>query len=107
MKRAMTKATDISAAVRAAVADRDGGRCIMPDCGNTGFANAHFIPRSHGGLGIEENIVTLCPACHHDYDHTDMRKYMGNMIRQYLDSFYPDFSDEDRIYHKYPKELRV
>ena len=31
--------------------------------------NAHYIARSHGGLGIEENIVTLCMKCHNNYDN--------------------------------------
>lgn len=107
MKKAMTKATDISREVKQAVAERDGGICIIPGCGCAGTPNAHYIPRSQGGLGIEENIVTLCPACHHDYDHTGMRRHHGQIIKIYLDGFYPGFPDEDRIYHRYPKELRV
>ena len=31
--------------------------------------NAHYISRAHGGLGIEENIVTLCLDCHNNYDN--------------------------------------
>lgn len=58
-------------------------------------------------LGIVENGVTLCRACHHDYDHTGMRRHHGQIIKMYLDGFYPDFPDEDRVYHKLPKELRL
>ena len=29
----------------------------------------HILLRGHsGGLGIEENIVTLCPECHYQED---------------------------------------
>ena len=31
-------------------------------------ACAHYIARAHGGLGIEENIVTLCDDCHRSMD---------------------------------------
>ena len=42
------------------VLERDG-RCVI--CGaNDGQPVAHIVARSHGGLGIPENIVTLCPG---------------------------------------------
>ena len=100
-----SRALEFPPEVRAAMYERDEGLCVI--CGKLGIPNAHFIPRSQGGLGIEENGVTLCPDCHHGYDHSGAREYYEALIRQYLDSFYPDFPDEDRIYHKYPKEMRV
>ena len=60
-----TKATRIPPKVRERVRERDNGRCII--CGAEGIPNALYIRRSHGGRGIEENIVTLCPKCHHDF----------------------------------------
>lgn len=52
-----TKACAISAATKDAVFKRDRGQCVL--CGKPGLPEAHYIPRSKGGLGIEQNIVTL------------------------------------------------
>ena len=105
MKKASTKACEFTPEVKAAIYERDEGRCVI--CGAPGAPNAHYIPRSQLGLCIIETGVTLCAACHHDYYHTGIRKHHGQIIKIYLDGFYPDFPDEDRIYHKLPKELRV
>ncbi|MEG2189503.1 MAG: HNH endonuclease [Christensenella sp.] len=108
MKHAMTKAASISKAVKEIVAERDsidGCPCCII-CGKAGAPNAHYIPRSRGGLGIPENIVTLCADCHYDYDKTEKRTRIGNNISAYLKKFYPNFSDKDRIFHKWTEELR-
>lgn len=95
----MSKATAISPKVKNKVKARDGGRCII--CGAPGLPNAHYIRRSQGGLGIEENIVTLCLQCHHDYDNGFHRKEIGDYIGEYLDRMYPGFPDEKRRFNKY------
>lgn len=95
----MTKATQIPERVKRKVYARDNGLCIV--CGLPGLPNAHYIRRSQGGMGIEENIVTLCPKCHHDYDNGFLRAEIGAWISEYLDGFYPDFPDEKRVYSKY------
>ena len=103
-----TKATGIPAFVKRAVDIRDGGRCVL--CGSYfGEPVAHVIRRSQGGLGIEENIVTLCPACHRAYDEgANIEKFGRGTTREslycylvaYLKGFYPDWSRENMIYHK-------
>ena len=95
----MTKATSIPNEVKRKVYMRDGGKCVV--CGKPGIPNAHYIRRSQGGLGIEENIVTLCPECHHDYDNGFKREEIGAWLSEYLDKWYPDFPDEKRVYSKY------
>lgn len=95
----MTKKTAISSAVKNKVKARDKGRCIV--CGAPGLPNAHYIRRSQGGLGIEENIVTLCPKCHQDFDNGFHRKEIGDYIGEYLERMYPGFPNEKRIYNKY------
>lgn len=94
----MTKACKIHPLVREAVYVRDNERCII--CGKPGLPNAHYIPRSHGGLGVEENIVTLCPQCHFDYDNSQKRKEYGIFIKSYLKSKYPDWDETKLIYRK-------
>lgn len=101
MKSARSKACDISPKVRQAVYDRDDGACVV--CGALGIPNAHYIPRSLGGLGIEENIVTLCDRCHHEYDFGGQRQQYGDKIRAYLDKHYPGFPEEKRIYNRWVK----
>ena len=101
MKSKRSKATDIPQAVKKAVWERDNHCCIV--CGRTYSAmpNAHFIPRSQGGLGIEQNIVTLCNRCHFDYDNTDKRKVFKQIIREYLQSKYEDWNEEKLVYKKW------
>ena len=79
--------TDIPLEVQQAVYERDEGKCVV--ClKNNGIPNAHYIRRSHGGLGIEENIVCLCENCHNRFDDGDMRKQYGLIIENYLKSKY-------------------
>lgn len=99
MKSKRAKACDISQAVKKKVWERDQEQCIV--CHNPqAMPNAHYIPRSHAGLGIEQNIVTLCQTCHHNYDNTDKRPIYKEYIRNYLKSKYADWSEENLIYKK-------
>lgn len=93
-----TKALAISQSVKAAVYKRDRGLCIL--CGKAGMPEAHYIPRSQGGLGIEQNIVTVCRICHNRLDQTDERKELLERVKEHLDLWYPNFSDEDRKFKK-------
>lgn len=102
MKSKRAKATDISQSVKNAVWERDKHRCII--CDNTeAMPNAHYIPRSKGGLGIEENIVTLCFKCHHMYDFGGkaQREELGQQIKGHLMLQYPEWDEEKLIYKKW------
>ena len=95
-----TKALDIPPAVKAEVWERDGGCCIL--CGSPDAApNAHYIARSHGGLGIPRNTVTLCQRCHDRYDNSPERRSLREEIKRHLMSVYDDWSEADLIYQKY------
>lgn len=94
----MTKECNIKIEVKKRVYERDKGECIL--CGKRGFPNAHFIPRSKGGLGIEENIITLCVECHQRYDNSKDRKYIKDEIKSYLKNKYPYLKEEELIYKK-------
>ena len=94
-----TKDCDISTAVKATVWGRDHGQCILCESA-AAKPNAHYIPRSQLGLGIEQNIVTLCWKCHMDYDGVD-RVALGTRIKKYLDDHYPGFPNEARYYKKF------
>lgn len=108
MKSKRTKATDIPMSVKKKVWERDKHRCVV--CGNycNVMPNAHYIPRSKGGLGIEENIVTLCTEltpnkCHRRYDFgtKEERELLGKKIRNYLKSQYENWDEKDLYYDKY------
>lgn len=97
-KTKRARALEIPNAVKTAVYERDGGRCVI--CGHAGAPNAHYIARTHGGLGIEKNIITLCRSCHRRYDQTIERQAIGAALADYLRSKYPDWDPVDLIYHK-------
>lgn len=100
-KRALACA--IPKAVKDRVWERDQGACVW--CGNMTayvFPDAHFIPRSRGGLGVEENVLTLCRSCHRRYDYGDacVRALMRAYFREYLQSRYPAWDERTLFYRR-------
>lgn len=93
-----TKALAITPRVKAAVFERDGGLCVF--CSRPGLPEAHYIPRSQGGLGIKENVVTVCRECHDLLDNSTKRRGMLRFLRRYLNAIYPGFPDSSRVYKK-------
>jgi hypothetical protein len=63
----------------------------------------HILLREvSGGLGIPENVVTLCPECHYEEDFGQDTKLYEEFIKNYLKSIYgADWNKEDLIYKKY------
>lgn len=99
LKSKRSKACDIPARVKDAVWKRDCCQCIIcrsPEA----MPNAHYISRAQGGLGIEENIVTLCIKCHERYDHSSDRQLLKSAIREYLTTKYPNWEEQNLIYKK-------
>lgn len=92
-----SKACDIPKQVKERVWERDCHRCII--CGSHhAMPNSHYIKRSQGGLGIEENITTMCLECHNAFDG-DKRNILIPIVRSYLKRQYPEF-DERKLYYK-------
>ena len=97
--RKRTKALDIPKNVKENVWERDRHCCVW--CGSPYAApNAHFVARSQGGLGIEQNILTLCSDCHRRYDQSKHRKIMREFFREYLHERYPEWNEQDLIYRR-------
>lgn len=94
-----TKALQISAKTKKIVYERDGGLCIF--CHRPGDPVAHVIARSHGGLGIEQNIVTACAGCHTRLDNSTDRQTMLEIAKRYLRAKYEDWKEEECIYKKW------
>lgn len=102
-KGARAKACDISPKTKEIVWQRDGGRCVVCGANYPVAPNAHYISRAHGGLGVPENIVTLCWKCHHDFDNGPSkarRVEIGETIENYLRHRYPDWDKEKLIFKK-------
>lgn len=104
-----TQALAITPEVKRAVARRDSigdwPCCVW--CGRpaptenpTAYSCAHFISRAQGGLGIEENILTLCPDCHRLYDATEKRMLLRAYFAYYLRVQYGDWNEEKLTYTK-------
>ena len=94
--------------VKKKVFERDNGCCVV--CGNNYnvMPNAHYIPRSKGGLGIEENIVTLCTEltpnkCHRKYDFgtKEQQEKIHDSIKNYLQSKYEYWNEDKLVYKKW------
>lgn len=95
------KVCAITSRTKQKVWDRDEGCCII--CGRPGNPEAHYIPRSQGGLGVEQNIVTLCRTCHRIYDQgsKEEREEYGGIIRACLKRKYPDWNEQELKYDKW------
>lgn len=102
MRSNQTKATDISAKVRAKVYRRDDHRCVY--CHTTyALQLAHvFVNRSHGGLGVEENLVTLCIEHHMSLDNGKLEKSqpIREVVESYLRYTYPNINIDNLKYKK-------
>ena len=94
------KACDIPIEVKKKVLVRDKGFCVV--CGQPGIPNSHYIKRSQGGLGIEQNVVCMCVECHNAYDNgkdEKKAKMMRDKVKKYLKRQYKDWK-EDNLYYK-------
>ena len=102
-KHKQTKATEIPKFVKETVWYRDKRRCIF--CKRIVplfYANAHLVPRSAGGLGIEENIFTACNECHREQDNGLNSKEYTEKAENYLKGIYGANWDRSKlVYRKY------
>lgn len=102
MKSKRTKACEINKKTKEIVYKRDKESCIF--CGAPGLPEAHYIPRSHGGLGIPENIITACRPCHDLMDNSTKRQQMLQRAAEHLKRFYPEWNEKSLIYDKWQKD---
>lgn len=94
--------TEISEKVRQEVYKRDswdGTPCCIR-CGRPYPQVHHYIERSRGGLGIEENLVCLCYKCHGELHNKNYRE-MSDFVREYLINHYEDWDERKLIRRKY------
>ncbi len=102
-KHRQTKRKEIEKKVKMEVWERDNKKCIF--CGKCvpwNYANAHYIKRSAGGLGITKNIFTACEDCHRLQDNGLNSNVLTEYAKNYLKSIYKkEWREEDLVYKKY------
>lgn len=108
-----TRQLEFSTKTRERIKQRDNHRCIFCNLGyhmesttSLGYgiqSIMHYIPRSKGGLGIEQNGALGCQYHHEllDNGNKGLREEMLGIFKGYLMGFYPDWNEEDLIYKKY------
>lgn len=103
-----TTALGIPRRVKGAVAARDSVEgwpcCILcgrpsPTSNPLAFSCAHYISRAQGGLGIEENILTLCWSCHQEFDG-DRRRELRPILARHLRESYDGWDESKLTYQK-------
>ena len=94
-----TKACGIGEKTKRIVYKRDDGLCIF--CCRYGKPEDHVIPRSQGGLGVPQNIITVCRECHDKLDNSTSIEKMLKEAIIYLKGFYPGWNEKDVIFEKW------
>lgn len=104
------KATEFSKSIKIDIMQRDRHQCLFCKLGTYGKSECnwmldimHYINRSAGGLGIEENGIVGC-RFHHgllDNGNKGYRKEMLKDMEEYLKSIYPGWKKENLYYKKY------
>lgn len=108
-----TKQLQFSSKTKKAIYQRDGDQCIfcrmhfhMEGTSNLAYELKdcmHYINKSQGGLGIEQNGVTGCRYHHSllDNGNKGLRDQMLKIMQNYLEGIYPGWKKEDLYYNKW------
>lgn len=107
-----TRALQFTKKEKEKIYDRDYGACLfcrlgyhMDSTTELGYEIKdimHYIPKSAGGLGIEQNGVLGCRYHHSllDNGNKGLRSEMLETMKGYLEGLYPDWSKENLTYRK-------
>lgn len=105
MKR--SKVCEFPPKVRHRIWERDQG-CIFcrlgykPSKEAGGYPQcAHYVARSQGGLGVEQNGALACAYHHQMLDNGLYHNEMKAIFRGYLKSHYPEWDESALIYNKW------
>ena len=112
-KSKQARAREFNTTSRQSIKERDQNQCIfcqmeyrMEEVEWTGqgtLSIMHYIPRSHGGLGIPQNGALGCISHHMRLDNGNKgyREEMLQMFKCYLQDHYPDWSEDALVYSKW------
>ena len=80
--------------------ERDSRCCII--CGaNQNLQIAHYISRARLGLGIPQNLATMCVSCHFHYDNGKFHNEIQKAFKEYLKVHYDNWNEKDLVYKKW------
>lgn len=106
-KSKRTKACEIKPSVKQKVWERQNGRSIFSGVPITvSECCCHYVSRSKGGLGIEENILGMTWNEHRIFDNNvvgasfQVYQKMREMARNHLKENYPGWNEESLVYRK-------
>lgn len=103
------KATSFSRQTVEKIMQRDRYQCLFCRLGKYGVSECawiqdimHYINRSAGGLGIEQNGIVGCRYHHSllDNGNKGYRKAMLEDMKTYLKSKYPEWNEEELYYRR-------
>ena len=112
MASKQARAKEFSPKVREVIKRRDGG-CIFCRMNyqmdsinwfdSQIMSIMHYIPRSKGGLGIEQNGALWCQYHHTmlDNGYQGRRAEMLEMFKGYLQNHYDNWNEEELYYRKW------
>ena len=90
--------------VRKAIYLRDKG-CIFCRAGFFGgggaYQVAHYVARSQGGLGVEQNGAIVCTLHHVELDNGMDTENMRAFYKRYMQEQYPGWNEKDLVYDKW------
>ncbi len=105
----VSKMCEFSKAVRERIKERDGGCIFCQMFGYSGYPATqimHYVPRSHLGLGIEENGAWGCVVHHQELDNGVNSEPMRRMFREYLESKYDNWDEIPKMYSKWERRQK-
>lgn len=102
-------ACEFNSIERNKIKKRDRGQCIFCsmgyrksyECAIGELQIMHYIPRSQGGLGTEQNGALGCIYHHQMMDNGLYGNEMRRMFREYLEEHYPNWNEEKLKYDKW------
>lgn len=109
-KSKRAKACEFSQDTITAIMQRDNYKCLFCRLQKFGKSECdwiqdimHYVNKSAGGLGIPQNGVLGCRYHHSllDNGNKGYRQEMLQDMKEYLQSIYPDWKEEDLYYKKY------
>ena len=104
---------DFPQSVRKKIVERDEDQCLFcrmdyhMECRSEVLYRLrnimHFVNKSQGGLGVEENGVVGCQYHHGllDNGHLGLRDEMLEIMETHLKSHYPDWDKSKLVYRKW------
>lgn len=110
-KSKQARAREFSQKARLEIKQRDNEECIFCRMGyrtGTGYGKEiksimHYIPRSKNGKGIPQNGAVGCQYHHEllDNGNKGCREEMLQIFKEYLQSKYPNWNEQELIYSKW------